>query len=145
MADEAGTALFEWASERFPHAVSMEGFVLMYSYPLPDPPPILPPATRSLQACILTPSSRLRPALPPLAPADGDAAVGRGTGEPGVAEAFATCEERFRWLIYDEAGRPRSADICRGLREGSSPSPWAERTARTSSTRPSPSSSGTTP
>lgn len=44
--------------------------------------------------------------------------MGRGTGEPGVAEAFATCEERFRWLIYDEAGRPRSADICRGLREG---------------------------
>ena len=42
-----------------------------------------------------------------------------GTDEPGVAEAFATCRERFRWLIYDPAtGLPRSQDICRGLREG---------------------------
>jgi hypothetical protein len=42
-----------------------------------------------------------------------------GTDEPGVAEAFETCRQRFRWLIYDPAtGLPRSEDICRSLREG---------------------------
>lgn len=43
-----------------------------------------------------------------------------GTDEPGVGEAFDTCRERFRWLIYDPAdtGVPRSEDICRSLREG---------------------------
>lgn len=38
--------------------------------------------------------------------------------EPNVEAAFETCAARFRWLIYDPGtGQPRSADICRGLRE----------------------------
>ena len=48
-----------------------------------------------------------------------------GTADAGVAEAFATCLARFRWLIYDESpsghtGAPvvRSQAICRALREG---------------------------
>jgi hypothetical protein len=42
-----------------------------------------------------------------------------GIDEPGVSEAFATCRQRFQWLIYDPTtGLPRSEDICRGLREG---------------------------